>query len=289
MQASHTDVLISLSSSSQLTALSSPTPIILARTLRGEALSCADLDSKTGKQSMEQLAKRRGIPAWAAAYTSDPSSSSWEEKAFARDAAADLLVWPPRPYSCTFCRREFRSAQALGGHMNVHRRDRARLRHGDDDQAQQEQADEPHKDDSASTMYKQPELFRNPSTTTPSFLSTIIKDKERSNNKVLVSIAVRDQEAVDHQYHDSQDLELSGRRKRRRVDQAPWVALASPYEQGAFLDHSKVIMKTIANPSSSSLNPHVDQGEVDLFLKKQGLVDLELRLGTNPNVASHPT
>ncbi|XP_073128308.1 transcriptional regulator SUPERMAN-like [Henckelia pumila] len=36
--------------------------------------------------------------------------------------------WPPRCYSCNFCRREFRSAQALGGHMNVHRRDRARLR-----------------------------------------------------------------------------------------------------------------------------------------------------------------
>ncbi|KAI0493560.1 hypothetical protein KFK09_023679 [Dendrobium nobile] len=36
--------------------------------------------------------------------------------------------WPPRSYSCSFCRREFRSAQALGGHMNVHRRDRAKLR-----------------------------------------------------------------------------------------------------------------------------------------------------------------
>lgn len=43
----------------------------------------------------------------------------------------DLLAgfsWPPRSYTCSFCRREFRSAQALGGHMNVHRRDRARLR-----------------------------------------------------------------------------------------------------------------------------------------------------------------
>ncbi|KAF0931327.1 hypothetical protein E2562_004476 [Oryza meyeriana var. granulata] len=43
--------------------------------------------------------------------------------------------WPPqRPppssssYTCGYCRREFRSAQALGGHMNVHRRERARLR-----------------------------------------------------------------------------------------------------------------------------------------------------------------
>ncbi|CAN6236790.1 unnamed protein product [Urochloa humidicola] len=42
------------------------------------------------------------------------------------------FTWPPRSYPCSFCKREFRSAQALGGHMNVHRRDRARLalRHG---------------------------------------------------------------------------------------------------------------------------------------------------------------
>lgn len=57
-------------------------------------------------------------------------NSSWEEQAFAEDAAGPLggCIWPPRSYSCSFCRREFRSAQALGGHMNVHRRDRARLK-----------------------------------------------------------------------------------------------------------------------------------------------------------------
>ncbi|KAI5649418.1 hypothetical protein M9H77_35423 [Catharanthus roseus] len=43
-------------------------------------------------------------------------------------AAAGVFSWPPRSYTCSFCKREFRSAQALGGHMNVHRRDRARLR-----------------------------------------------------------------------------------------------------------------------------------------------------------------
>lgn len=53
---------------------------------------------------------------------------SWEVKAFAEDTGNILgTTWPPRSYTCTFCRREFRSAQALGGHMNVHRRDRARL------------------------------------------------------------------------------------------------------------------------------------------------------------------
>ncbi|KAL6650305.1 hypothetical protein ACP70R_009230 [Stipagrostis hirtigluma subsp. patula] len=46
---------------------------------------------------------------------------------------AGCFPWPPAPrssssYTCGYCKREFRSAQALGGHMNVHRRDRARLR-----------------------------------------------------------------------------------------------------------------------------------------------------------------
>ncbi|CAA3030675.1 transcriptional regulator SUPERMAN-like [Olea europaea subsp. europaea] len=36
--------------------------------------------------------------------------------------------WPQRNYYCSFCKKEFKSAQALGGHMNVHRRDRARMR-----------------------------------------------------------------------------------------------------------------------------------------------------------------
>lgn len=33
-----------------------------------------------------------------------------------------------RSYTCTFCKRGFSNAQALGGHMNIHRRDRARIR-----------------------------------------------------------------------------------------------------------------------------------------------------------------
>ncbi|KAG0472730.1 hypothetical protein HPP92_014156 [Vanilla planifolia] len=49
---------------------------------------------------------------------------SWEARAFAADAGA---TWPPKFYPCNYCGREFRSAQALGGHMNVHRRDRAVL------------------------------------------------------------------------------------------------------------------------------------------------------------------
>ncbi|KAL2934298.1 putative transcriptional regulator RABBIT EARS [Bienertia sinuspersici] len=68
---------------------------------------------------------------WLAANrTPKCADDSWEERAFAEDTSGVLggCVWPPRSYSCNFCRREFRSAQALGGHMNVHRRDRAKLK-----------------------------------------------------------------------------------------------------------------------------------------------------------------
>ncbi|XP_077239783.1 uncharacterized protein LOC143880695 [Tasmannia lanceolata] len=34
-----------------------------------------------------------------------------------------------RFYECTFCKQGFSTAQALGGHMNIHRRDRAIIRH----------------------------------------------------------------------------------------------------------------------------------------------------------------
>lgn len=33
-----------------------------------------------------------------------------------------------RSYECTFCKRGFSNAQALGGHMNIHRRDKAKLK-----------------------------------------------------------------------------------------------------------------------------------------------------------------
>ncbi|KAL2934369.1 Transcriptional regulator TAC1 [Bienertia sinuspersici] len=33
-----------------------------------------------------------------------------------------------RSYTCNFCKKGFSNAQALGGHMNIHRKDRAKLR-----------------------------------------------------------------------------------------------------------------------------------------------------------------
>ncbi|KAF5736768.1 hypothetical protein HS088_TW14G00922 [Tripterygium wilfordii] len=57
-------------------------------------------------------------------YNNSMVKDSW----YGEDNYLSGFSWPPRAYTCSFCKREFRSAQALGGHMNVHRRDRARLR-----------------------------------------------------------------------------------------------------------------------------------------------------------------
>lgn len=52
-----------------------------------------------------------------------PETSSEEEKD--RD---DNSGTGKRSYECTFCKRGFTNAQALGGHMNIHRKDRAKAK-----------------------------------------------------------------------------------------------------------------------------------------------------------------
>ncbi|XP_057957165.1 transcriptional regulator SUPERMAN-like [Malania oleifera] len=63
--------------------------------------------------------------------TTKKAKDPWDCSSAGCTYGADTIggfSWPPRSYTCTFCKKEFRSAQALGGHMNVHRRERARLR-----------------------------------------------------------------------------------------------------------------------------------------------------------------
>ncbi|KAI3741928.1 hypothetical protein L1987_59607 [Smallanthus sonchifolius] len=44
-----------------------------------------------------------------------------------KDCGYQGFSWPRRNFTCNFCKKEYKSAQALGGHMNIHRRDKARL------------------------------------------------------------------------------------------------------------------------------------------------------------------
>lgn len=210
---------------------------------------------------------------------------SWEEQAFARDVGC---VWPPRSYTCTFCRREFRSAQALGGHMNVHRRDRARLRQCASPPAPAPDDLHHHQQQLTIPSPKSPQ----PATVTTtraspnnSYISTILSaaDKEiiisnnNSNTKVFLSMPVFDATARLDQSTDEERI----CRKRRRVDQQPPAMVALPFfvrrrspmpcerEEADHHGHAKVPKVMVSSPSP-----------LHLALGRQE-VDLELRLGTS--------
>ncbi|XP_059639160.1 transcriptional regulator SUPERMAN-like [Cornus florida] len=95
-------------------------------------LSLTQLQKLSGQSLQQQQlnpnSTSTGSWMWNTKQETKEDDDSWEVRAFAEDTGNVMgTTWPPRSYTCTFCRREFQSAQALGGHMNVHRRDRARL------------------------------------------------------------------------------------------------------------------------------------------------------------------
>lgn len=59
-----------------------------------------------------------------------------------------------RSYECSFCKRGFTNAQALGGHMNIHRKEKAKAS-------------------------KQPHIFHNRSFSNPFFLTTHHQDSSK--------------------------------------------------------------------------------------------------------------
>ncbi|XP_011029855.1 PREDICTED: transcriptional regulator SUPERMAN-like [Populus euphratica] len=46
------------------------------------------------------------------------------------DLSSNTATTAKRSYECSFCKRGFTNAQALGGHMNIHRKDRANRTRG---------------------------------------------------------------------------------------------------------------------------------------------------------------
>ncbi|KAK1399142.1 transcriptional regulator SUPERMAN-like [Heracleum sosnowskyi] len=55
----------------------------------------------------------------------DSTNSSGEEESDQADLQNSAIS---RSYECVFCKRGFTTAQALGGHMNIHRKDKAKTR-----------------------------------------------------------------------------------------------------------------------------------------------------------------
>ncbi|KAL8152722.1 hypothetical protein V2J09_010482 [Rumex salicifolius] len=81
----------------------------------------------SSQENQNQLGSRKNVDQTSPKQALPPPSSL---------TSSISSIKPPhihvRSYTCTFCEKGFSNAQALGGHMNIHRRDRARLRNLDD-------------------------------------------------------------------------------------------------------------------------------------------------------------
>ena len=89
------------------------------------------MDSGSKMESSKQAASggeaMTTSPEPAAAGGGGEEEVAGEEAAVSPPAAPAAAAASPRPYyECVFCKRGFTTAQALGGHMNIHRRDRAK-------------------------------------------------------------------------------------------------------------------------------------------------------------------
>lgn len=61
-----------------------------------------------------------------------------DQKTIDRDEqGASVVTTLARSYECNFCKRGFSNAQALGGHMNIHRKDKAKLKQQSSNQTHQ--------------------------------------------------------------------------------------------------------------------------------------------------------
>nr|GEY65728.1 transcriptional regulator TAC1-like [Tanacetum cinerariifolium] len=58
-----------------------------------------------------------------------PTETSDEPKPPSEEQQQPSTPQTPRSYECNFCKRGFTNAQALGGHMNIHRKDKAKNKH----------------------------------------------------------------------------------------------------------------------------------------------------------------
>ncbi|XP_058208198.1 transcriptional regulator SUPERMAN-like [Rhododendron vialii] len=195
-------------------------------------------------------------------------NSSWEEQAFAYNSG---FVWPPRSYSCSFCKREFRSAQALGGHMNVHRRDRARLK---------------------LLVSPQNEVVHQLNHDTPSQVCYENSNLDPSGNPSFLSTSPHGHYSPSRISPDSKTAGEKGTRREDFVENNLFVGRNSVISQnrpcGFDVDQEVICSSHKRHKTSSTVSSSFQrcclQSEV-LGLKTGSLeeLDLELRLGDPPN------
>ncbi|KAK9127049.1 hypothetical protein Syun_015846 [Stephania yunnanensis] len=169
-----------------------------------------------------------------------------------------------RSYECTFCQRGFSNAQALGGHMNIHRRDRAKLKQHSSEEEDDEEDQLPLPVDATTNK---------PSDTTDHLADHLNQHHYCYSN----SNATRVVDQVDCSTTDDHDKE----------DNWPLIMIKGGASRWDKSDDQILLPTSVDLPSSSS-------SELDQIMNSSSSsnnlvqVDLELRLGPDPLESTNP-
>ncbi|GAU44999.1 hypothetical protein TSUD_87900 [Trifolium subterraneum] len=156
-----------------------------------------------------------------------------------------------RSYECNFCKRGFSNAQALGGHMNIHRKDKAKLKQQSSNLEQGNSSEEINK-------------------LLPIFLNSNIVLPQKQDQQQHVSSRSEEILVIDH---TRQQLPLFSELPTKIEMQIP---------QGGQI-HQREITTTTATTTTTTAPARSNDQDSSLEL------DLELRLGSEPHDSSKPT
>ncbi|OMO95538.1 hypothetical protein COLO4_15819 [Corchorus olitorius] len=202
--------------------------------------------------------------------SSDVSSEENERVDQVKGGGDTATTTAKRSYECTFCKRGFTNAQALGGHMNIHRKDRAKAKQPSTSSSLVPTITSDHQ-----PLMNDQELFMN-----PSYL-TQFPTQVPSNSKYYPILEAQRNNTY-HMYFQ------------------PPVSSPRVLQHGNYYDHSDFVVPAGRTTSSQSLNMNEELLGANLSLqigptyvdndsevrreimKEDHEVDLELRLGHDP-------
>ncbi|KVH94330.1 transcriptional regulator SUPERMAN-like [Cynara cardunculus var. scolymus] len=165
-----------------------------------------------------------------------------------------------RSYECVFCKRGFTTAQALGGHMNIHRKDRAKNSNRSSYSSSNNRSSNYKQDDDDHGCYSGPRFFQPVfASYPPSYLSATPANHHQEGRQLhYFSSTSGDLRPMNyennHQDHDQVITSASREEERRRISlQFGW-----------------------SNAEDEDSERRIRGGD------KQDELDLELRLGHDP-------
>ncbi|CAI9106848.1 OLC1v1006081C1 [Oldenlandia corymbosa var. corymbosa] len=197
------------------------------------------------------------------------SSSSEEEEQVQSTPTAQVIVHhhqsnsttTTRLYECSFCKKGFSNAQALGGHMNIHRKDKAKLK--------QQSSKPSHHHQAAKTNIIPLTPSRDNLTKPPSEFTSFATNKWRPYSSF----------APNHRHHqeEEENEEVSTNYDSRQV------ALSDPQQLPLFVETASTSGFDINDSDTYSNNQINHHHHHHHHVVDHHELDLELRLGQKPS------